>query len=157
MMKFFRISSLLSLLCAILFGVLLFWTSQAVQTQENRLENAKAELAHETETVRVLAVEWDYLNRPQRLESLAHELLGMEAPTAKELLQDVSDIPEPSLEGQEGFNSEEVQTYSISLSASKDEQSSAHNNKKIIPQKAEKENFEALIQSLDQSSQEDLP
>lgn len=156
-MKLFRISSLLSLLSAILCGVLLFWTSQAVQQQESRLEKAKKELVHETETVRVLAVEWDYLTRPQRLEELAHQLLGMEAPTTKELLQDVSDIPEPQMPDPEVFSGQEVQTYSISLSAKKNEVLDPSKQEKIIPPKAEKDNFETLIQSLDRSAQEGQP
>lgn len=93
-MKLFRISTILTLLIAAVFGVLLFWTSQDVQKKERELAKTKAELAQERETVRVLSVEWDYLNRPQRLEELAKEL-GMQLPVAGEVVSGMDQIPEP--------------------------------------------------------------
>src|SRR5688572_26982177 len=93
-MKLFRISNILTLAVAAMFGVLLFWTSQDVQKKERVLAKSKAELAQEQETVRVLSVEWDYLNRPQRLEDLAKEL-GMQLPSAQEVVSGMDQIPEP--------------------------------------------------------------
>ena len=37
-MRIFRISNFLFLMVAVFFGVLLFWTSQAVQIKEEKLE-----------------------------------------------------------------------------------------------------------------------
>jgi hypothetical protein len=93
-MKLFRISTILTLLIAAVFGVLLFWTSQDVQKQERELAKAKRALAQERETIRVLSVEWDYLNRPQRLEELASEL-GMKMPIAQEVMVGINEIPVP--------------------------------------------------------------
>ena len=72
-MRIFRISNVMILLIAATFGVFLFWTSQDVQKKERELAKIKAALAQEQETIRVLSVEWDYLNRPQRLEDLAKQ------------------------------------------------------------------------------------
>lgn len=96
-MKLFRISTILTLLIAAVFGILLFWTSQDVQKQERELAKAKAALTQEREAIRVLSVEWDYLNRPQRLEELATEL-GMKMPVAKEVMVGINQIPEPTSE-----------------------------------------------------------
>ena len=143
-MRLFRISNLLSLVVATIFGVLLFWTSQAVQQKENTLNELQKNLAQEQESVRVLGVEWDYLNRPQRLEKMAAEHLGMELPSATEMVQTVSDIPEPFVVP---FDPSLAQDVSLEKPAAK----------KIIPPKAEtlspskadKQSFDRLIESLD--------
>lgn len=134
-MRLFRISNILSFTIATICGVLLFWTSQAVQHKEDQLAEVRLKLGQETETVRVLSVEWDYLNRPQRLEQLARDQLGMEQPSAKEVVRAASDIPEPMFE-------EEGIIQSVSMEAPKPKADI------IQPSKAEKQNFEALIQNL---------
>ena len=146
-MRIFRISNLLSLLLATFFGVLLFWTSQNVQTKENELGVVKKELAHEQETVRVLSVEWDYLNRPQRLEKMAIEQLGMELPSAKEVVKYVTDIPEPP---PQIFDEGTAQNVSLTPAVAVP----AEPKKEVVvsPSKAEKQSFDKLIQSLDVES-----
>ena len=143
-MRIFRISNILSLLLATFFGVLLFWTSQKVQTKEDEFSAVKKELAHEQETVRVLSVEWDYLNRPQRLEKLAAEQLGMEPAGGKEMVKTVSDIPEPLPFEEEGYTqpvSFASPAPAVVVPAPKEET--------VAPARAEKQSFEKLIQSLD--------
>ena len=145
-MRIFRISNLLSLLVATLFGVLLFWTSQAVQQKEDQLHDLKKNLAQETETMRVLDVEWDYLNRPQRLEKMASENLGMELPSASEVVKNANDIPEP-------------QPLLVPFDPNLAQEVSAKppQKKKSIPMKAEtispsaadKQSFDKLIEGLD--------
>ncbi|PZQ47469.1 MAG: hypothetical protein DI551_03275 [Micavibrio aeruginosavorus] len=95
-MRILRISNILSLALATFFGVLLFWTSQSVQIKEDALSDIRGKLSHEDEAVRVLSVEWDYLNRPQRLEKLAAEQLGMQSPSGKEVVKNINDIPVPA-------------------------------------------------------------
>ncbi|MEM6812455.1 MAG: hypothetical protein AAF549_08310 [Pseudomonadota bacterium] len=56
-------------------AVLLFWTSQSVQTSEKKLRELQNAVFNEKEYIRVLTSEWDYLNRPERLEYLAQEYL----------------------------------------------------------------------------------
>lgn len=146
-MRIFRISNILSLLLATFFGVLLFWTSQNVQTKEDELADVKKELAHEEETVRVLSVEWDYLNRPQRLEKLAAEQLGMEQAGGKEMVKTVSDIPEPLPFEEEGY------TQPVSFDAAPAAAAApALEAETVAPARAEKQSFDRLIQSLDAES-----
>lgn len=94
-MKIFRLSVLLSVAAAIFAGAMLFMTSQRVQQKENELaaltRAAKQEAAH----IRVLRAEWDYLNRPDRLERLVSEHMGMDVPESGHVLRDVNHVPEP--------------------------------------------------------------
>ena len=95
-MKLFRISSLLSLSIAAVLGALLFWTSQLVQESESGLSQVKSSVDSEKEMIRVLSTEWDYLNRPQRLETLARRYLKMEPAQAGDMMDEASAIPEPA-------------------------------------------------------------
>jgi cell division protein FtsL len=153
-MRLFRISNFLSLVVATAFGVLLFWTSQAVQQKEDQLGELKNNLAQETETVRVLGVEWDYLNRPQRLEKMAVEHLGMELPSATEVVKQVKDIPEPS-PLIIPYNPELAQEVSAQVPAKPPQQKSIPLKAETIsPSKADKQSFDKLIQSLDGGTDE---
>ncbi len=146
-MRIFRISNILSLLLATFFGVLLFWTSQSVQTKEDALAEARKSLSHEQETLRVLSVEWDYLNRPQRLEKLAAEQLGMQPAGGKEMVKTVNDIPEPLPFEEEGY------TQPVSFDAAPPPPVAAPARETVSPAKAEKQSFDKLIQSLDKDVQ----
>lgn len=151
-MRIFRISNILSFSLATLFGVLLFWTSQAVQTKEDKLKDLKKELTTQKEASRVLGVEWDYLNRPQRLEKLAHEQLGMVRPTSGGIARSIEDVPEPVIVNvnpdffEEGSGIIEVSTPV----AEKPKAPPKKMPETVSPAMAEKQNFDQLIQSLDQ-------
>ena len=138
-MKIFRISNVLSLLIATFFGVLLFWTSQSVQQKEDQLAVVKKDLAQEDETIRVLSVEWDYLNRPQRLEELATQQLGMVSASGKEVVKTVNDIPEPVFEDD----------YTQAISLEPEQKQPAKKEGAVLPSASDKLNFYQLIQSLD--------
>lgn len=91
-----RISTVLSLALAVGAGFLLFQTSQNVQQAESRLHKVQSSLAKEQDALRVLEAEWDYLNRPDRLEELARQYLKMEAQSPASLVRDSSDLPQPN-------------------------------------------------------------
>lgn len=172
-MKFFRISNVLCLAVATLFGVMLFWTSQAVQQKEDDLADLKKSLSQEVETVRVLTVEWDYLNRPQRLEELARDQLGMELPSAKEVITAIGQIPEPVIPAatEDGIvpsaHEKEVIVPKAQPAKAHAKTKAVHVNydtayptQRVIPHKAEtvspptaeKQSFEKLIETLDAES-----
>jgi cell division protein FtsL len=151
-MKLFRISNFLFLGIAVFFGVLLFWTSQAVQKKEKVLKEARQELMQEQESVRVLAVEWDYLNRPQRLEQLASGQLGMELPSAKEVVRNVNEIPEPIVVNTNPDFFEEGMAQNVSMEQPKPQAKIIPKKETVAPSTAEKQSFEKLIQSLDAGS-----
>ncbi len=73
-----KISHCIVCVMAIWTAVLLFWTSQSVQKTERELKKLKQSNYSEFEMVRVLSSEWDYLNRPNRLEKLADEFLSVD-------------------------------------------------------------------------------
>jgi hypothetical protein len=92
----FKVSSATTLLLALLSGGALFWVSQQVQQGEREQRRLQHIIAQEGEAIRVLNAEWDYLNRPDRLEALATEYLRMEPTKSSDLLLSVSSIPEPA-------------------------------------------------------------
>ncbi len=90
-----KLSSLTALLLALLSGASLFWVSQQVQQVEREQRQLIASLDQEEESIRVLKTEWDYLNRPERLEELSSRYLKMAPVSADTLVQSISAIPEP--------------------------------------------------------------
>lgn len=74
-----------------LSGAALLHTSQSVQHSEEVLAQTQKELAHEEEAMRVLRAEWEYLNRPARLERLASEFLDLVPPTPENMPDDLRD------------------------------------------------------------------
>lgn len=94
-MKFVRVSTIVALAAAVITGSMLFNTSQKVQLAETRYRALRIEMKKEQEAIRVLKAEWDYLNRPDRLEALASEYLGMTEPDVKSVLADANDLPIP--------------------------------------------------------------
>ncbi len=95
-MKLFRISNILLLCVAAILGAMLFLTSQSVQGAEDRLAEINRGIRQESESIRVLDTEWDYLNRPQRLEELAGEYLKVAPPQSDQFVEGVDSIPEPA-------------------------------------------------------------
>lgn len=95
-MMIFRLSTWLTLGGAVAAGALLFWTSQSVQQSENRLRELRQAVMSEQQAIRVLRAEWDYLNRPDRLEFLAAEHLGLSSSDATfNVSDDPGALPDP--------------------------------------------------------------
>lgn len=90
-----RPSSLFSIVLAAAAAGVLFWVSQLVQESEVKKAQIAQSLAHEKEALRVLKAEWDYLNRPDRLEAMAQRYLNMVPVTTETVLRPEKDIPEP--------------------------------------------------------------
>jgi hypothetical protein len=87
-MKVFRVSTLVAFSLAVASGAGLFVISQRVQRAEHHLAALEKDKAGEADSIRVLRAEWDYLNRPDRLEALAHRYLNMEAPDLNNVTAD---------------------------------------------------------------------
>ena len=90
-----RLSTITALTCAGIAGFLLFQTSQNVQQAEDKLRVAHESLAKEEASLRVLETEWDYLNRPDRIEDLARQHLKMQAMMPNALVKDSQSITNP--------------------------------------------------------------
>ena len=99
-MKKFKIklSTLLTFGMAIILGASLFWVSQQVQILERDKRILQSKINSEQEGIRVLSAEWDYLNRPDRIEALATKYLDkMDQIAPDNLLRDARAVPEPQI------------------------------------------------------------
>ncbi len=93
-MKKIRLSFLFALVAALVCGFLLFVVSQKVQTNESELRKLTEARDSEEETIRVLRAEWDYLNRPDRLEALAKDYLHMTPARASQMRDAGDEMPQ---------------------------------------------------------------
>ena len=64
----------------------LFAVKHRVQSLEDQLHTLNAEILLDRDATQVLEAEWSYLNQPARLEMLSRKLLGMETPSAEQLV-----------------------------------------------------------------------
>lgn len=99
-MKRFKIklSTLIPFAFAIILGATLFWVSQQVQMLERESRILNEQISSEQEGMRVLSAEWDYLNRPDRIEALAVKYLDkMDSVVPDNLLRDARAVPEPQI------------------------------------------------------------
>lgn len=93
-----RLSTVMAFSFATLLGSGLFWVSQQVQTLEREQRMYQSQISSENEGMRVLNAEWDYLNRPDRIEALAAKYLDQMQPVVPDnLLRDASAVPEPQM------------------------------------------------------------
>ena len=88
-----RSLNLLGLVLVVAAAWGLFQLKHEVQQLESKLSALDHELIGERESVRVLQAEWSYLNRPERLATLAAEYLEL-APIVSHQLGNVRDVPE---------------------------------------------------------------
>lgn len=142
-MKLFRISNILILIVAAFLGSLLFWTSQSVQEQEDRLYHLKSLSAQEEDALNVLAAEWDYLNRPQRLEELAKTHLSLDEGDDMPVLTDASLIAKPVIPP-----APRVKPVSFQRPAPKKQEQSSP-----VIQQSDSRQFDALLKTLDGGAQ----
>ncbi len=86
-MKAIKIRTFVIFALASLAGAALLHTSQSVQRAEEEMAVINAEIEKERDAIRVLNAEWEYLNRPERLEKLASEFLDL-VPPGPDAVQD---------------------------------------------------------------------
>lgn len=99
-MRRFRIklSTIATFVLATALGATLFWVSQQVQLLERDQRGYASQIASEQEGMRVLNAEWDYLNRPDRIEALAAKYLDQMQPVIPDnLLRNANAVPEPQI------------------------------------------------------------
>ena len=92
-MKFLRLSTIAALALTMASGAVLFSTAQKVQQAESRVARLKSSVSQEEQTIRVLRAEWDYLNRPDRLEALVKNNLELVPASPESVRDDSSHLP----------------------------------------------------------------
>lgn len=93
-MKILRLSTIMAITLASVSGTFLFSTAQKVQQSEDHLRRTAARLEQEKQSIRVLRAEWDYLNRPDRLEALVERNLELIPVDPESVRADAADLPE---------------------------------------------------------------
>ncbi len=81
------------LVLALAAGVAMFHVTFKVEQLEAELRGLNREIVREQEAIHVLKAEWNYLNRPQRLELLASELLPRMKPPGAIRIGDLETLP----------------------------------------------------------------
>lgn len=93
-----KLSTIATFALATALGAALFWVSQQVQLLERDQRGINEQIASEKEGMRVLNAEWDYLNRPDRIETLAAKYLDKMQPVVPDnLLRNANAVPEPQM------------------------------------------------------------
>ena len=93
-----KLSTVATFFLATVLGASLFWVSQQVQLLERDQRVYSSQIASEEEGMRVLNAEWDYLNRPDRIEALATKYLDQMQPVIPDnLLRNANSVPEPQI------------------------------------------------------------
>lgn len=93
-----KLSTIATFVLATALGAALFWVSQQVQMLEREQRGINEQIASEQEGMRVLNAEWDYLNRPDRIEALAAKYLDQMQPVVPDnLLRNANSVPEPQI------------------------------------------------------------
>ena len=141
----FRLSGLLMIAMATVFGALLFLTSQSVQRSEQDLSKISQTALQEEESLRVLSAEWDYLNRPQRLEKLAQDNFDLDAKSATDLgvVDNVKAIPEPRIPAIPKIKPKNLMQY-----VSTQKQKSKTSEKPDVIQNTDRQNFDKLLENI---------
>ena len=134
----FRLSGLLLIGFAVFVGSLLFKTSQSVQRAENDLLKIEQALKKENESHRILTVEWDYLNRPERLERLTQRNLDIDDMKSDKagFIQSNDSIPEPRMPAIPQIKPQAIFQYASS------KREKTKSQKDTVIQNAESESFE---------------
>lgn len=88
-------TALLWLILAAFCGIALFHTSQKVNDGREHLVLLEQNTLKEKEDLRVLQAEWSYLNKPERLEKLARQHLGLQPMKNKQFIA-LAELATPS-------------------------------------------------------------
>ena len=72
-------------LLALMLGALLLVVSQEVQREQQRLAALEEQAVQQKEAMKFLRAEWAFLNNPERLERLAHQVLGLQPETPAQI------------------------------------------------------------------------
>ncbi len=86
----------------VLMAITLFFITYEVQSVEKEVAALNREAIAQEEAIHVLRAEWSYLNRPERLSSLAERHLALQSVAPGQLIaaQHLDSLPVPKLAAQ---------------------------------------------------------
>jgi len=90
-----RIATLICLVAILLAAGTLFRTSYQVRDLRRELAGINSDIVREQTGIRVLRAEWAYLNSPDRLRQMSHDLTLLENLEPTQLIAGVADLPVP--------------------------------------------------------------
>ena len=145
-----RLSTILIFILAFAAGAALLWTSQQVQTEERTLRQLNRAIAAEVDAVRVLRAEWAFLNRPDRLEEMAKDLLQMYPPQPGQIHASPASLPEPFIPALPS-RKPAISATQASLSLAPVPAPSSPDPDPVTPSRqADNASFEALLRQLEE-------
>lgn len=89
-----RLSTFIWMLVIVVSAILLYSVKYQVQSLKQQVAETAHELEQEKESLHVIAAEWAYLNRPQRLQQLADRYLSNTDLTVNQIAE-IQSIPFP--------------------------------------------------------------
>ncbi len=90
-----RFSNIIWLAVIVIAAFMLYKVKYEVQSLKNQVAEASHELEREKQALHVVAAEWAYLNRPERLQKLAMKYLASSDMTVNQIA-DIESIPFPN-------------------------------------------------------------
>jgi len=90
-----RLSTLLWMLVIVAAAFMVYMAKYQVQSVKTQVADTARELEHEKEALHVVAAEWAYLNRPDRLQQLAEKYLSSSDLTVDRVAE-IEAIPFPA-------------------------------------------------------------
>ena len=89
-----RLSALIWMLVIVAATFMLYTVKYEVQSLRAQIAETTKELEHEREALNVVSAEWEYLNRPERLQALSAKYLATGSTTVEQIAV-VEAIPFP--------------------------------------------------------------
>src|SRR6185312_3876282 len=110
-----RLSTLIWMVVIVVAAFLLYTVKYQVQSLKSQIADTAQQLEAEREALHVVAAEWAYLNRPQRLQELAAQYLSA-ANAGVGQIADVQNIPFPRQTQASIVSDDSVKPVSIRVS-----------------------------------------
>lgn len=91
-----RLSTLVWMLVIVVAAFLLYQVKYEVQNLRAQIAATERELAAERDSLHVVAAEWAYLNRPERIAALSSKYLASDNVTVEQIAE-IEAVPFPSV------------------------------------------------------------
>jgi hypothetical protein len=100
-----RFATLIWMIVVVVAAFLLYMVKYQVQNLHTQVVETERKLAEEKEALHVIAAEWAYLNRPERLRSLSAKYLSSTEVTVDQIAEiEAVPFPQQNLDAEEGIH-----------------------------------------------------